>query len=143
MNRRIAPVALSLVLAGVVALGWAGGLGTFTAPTTASGMSLGPLEPLAPLAPVGSGITYEGRLTDSLGNPANGAYDFTFKLFDSAVGGVQFGSTVTVTNETVTGGIFDVTLNFGTSQFFGDARWLETAAALTGGTLVTLSLIHI
>ena len=65
---------------------------------------------------MGSGFTYEGRLTDSLGNPANGSYDFTFKLFDSSIGGVQIGSTVTLTNQTVTGGIFDITLNFGSSH---------------------------
>lgn len=138
MNRRIAPVALSLVVAICGMLGSAG-LAALTRPSAASGMSLSALGPMAPFAPVGTGFTFEGRLTDSLGNPANGAHDFTFKLFDASAGGVQFGPTITLTNQTVTGGIFNVTLDFGISSFFGDARWLEIAAAPAGDPLVTLS----
>ena len=105
----------------------AAGLSKVAAPLPASGMSL---APVAPLVQVGSGFTYQGRLTDSNGVPAGGQYDFSFKLFDAASAGSQVGTTLTVTNQTVTGGIFTVSLDFGNTAFLGDARWLETAAAL-------------
>src|SRR5690349_15799784 len=59
-------------------------------------------------------FTYQGKLTDS-GNLANGQYDLQFKLFDTAtVGtGTQQGSAVTVSNVTVSNGIFTVQLDFG------------------------------
>src|SRR5215813_5031396 len=88
-------------------------------------------------------FTYQGKLTDS-GNLANGSYDFQFKLFDTVtVGtGTQQGSTVTVSNVTVTAGIFTVSLDFGVcaSCFNGSARFLEIAVKPTsGGTFTTLS----
>jgi hypothetical protein len=92
-----------------------------------------------PDAPIGTGFTYQGQLKDG-GNPANGQYDLQFKLFDAASGGVQVGSTVTVANQTVTGGLFTVVLDFGASAFSGQARWLEIAVRPTGGgTYTTLS----
>nr|WP_290666492.1 hypothetical protein [Ardenticatena sp.] len=86
-------------------------------------------------AAVGTAFTYQGRLTDN-GNPANGTYDFQFKLFDAATGGAQVGSTVTVEDVTVTDGVFTVQLDFGGSAFDGNARWLEIAVrpgSSTGG----------
>ena len=48
------------------------------------------LTGLAPLtaAPMGTAFTYQGRF-NSGGSPANGAYDFEFKLFDAATAGTQ------------------------------------------------------
>src|SRR5688500_8883463 len=90
----------------------------------------------APLSPTVTGFTYQGQLNDGA-NPANGQYDFTFKLFDSSAGGVQVGSTITKTNQTVSNGLFTVTLDFGTTPypgpFTGEARWLEIAVRSTGG----------
>src|SRR6266581_1880802 len=40
-------------------------------------------------------FAYQGRLTDS-GNPANGNYDLQFALFDNLSGGIQIGSTLSV-----------------------------------------------
>src|SRR5262245_3763266 len=87
-------------------------------------------------------FTYQGKLVDS-GNPANGSYDMQFKLFDTVtVGtGTQQGSTVTVSNVTVSGGIFTAQLDFGVcaSCFDGAARFLEIAVKPTsGGTFTTL-----
>src|SRR5690349_16533133 len=45
----------------------------------------------SPLAPIGSGFTYQGRLTNG-GNPASGPYDFVFTLFDAASAGNQISS---------------------------------------------------
>jgi len=72
-------------------------------------------------------FSYQGKLADN-GNPANGQYDFQFKLFDTAtVGtGTQLGA-VTVPTVQVTAGIFTVQLDFGVSVFPGAARFLEIA----------------
>lgn len=77
-------------------------------------------------AALGTSFTYQGRLTDG-GTPANGAYDFQFKLYDSASVGNLVGSpnTVTINNQTVTDGLFAVVLDFGASPFAGEARYLE------------------
>ena len=53
-------------------------------------------------------FTYQGRLTDG-GIPANGNYDLQFALWDSATNGNQIGSTQTISNVPVGGGIFTVT----------------------------------
>jgi hypothetical protein len=92
-----------------------------------------------PLAPVSSAFTYQGSLKNG-GNPANGQYDFTFKLFDAASAGNQVGSTFTATNQTVSQGVFTVQLDFGAAALQGDARWLEIAVRTAGGgTYTTLS----
>ena len=74
-------------------------------------------------APLSTAFTYQGRLEDGA-NPANAAYDFTFRLFDAAVGGVPIGGLVTVNDLLVSDGLFTTQLNFGSSPFIGDARWL-------------------
>ncbi|MBV9241021.1 MAG: hypothetical protein JO314_03340, partial [Acidobacteria bacterium] len=68
-------------------------------------------------------FTYQGKLTDT-GIAANGTYDMQFKLFDTAGGGAQLGSTVTNATVQVTGGIFTVQLDFG-NVFDGNGRFLE------------------
>src|SRR5712692_7280077 len=64
--------------------------------------------------PLGTAFTFQGRLTDG-GNPANGTYDFQFAVFDSVVGGTQFGLTNTNQDVGVSNGLFTVTLDFGAS----------------------------
>jgi hypothetical protein len=73
-------------------------------------------------AAVGTAFTYQGRLTDE-GSPADGEYDFEFKLFDDT--STQVGSTITVEDKTVTDGLFTVELDFGEWAFAGEARYLE------------------
>jgi hypothetical protein len=46
-------------------------------------------------------VTYQGKLTDG-GNPANGKYDFVFRLFDSS--GTQIGGDLEKGDVPVTGG---------------------------------------
>jgi len=85
-------------------------------------------------------FTYQGKLADS-GNPANGQYDFQFKVFDTqTVGtGTQQGTTQTLTNITVGAGIFTVQLDFGACAtcFDGTARYLEIAVKLTSDSTYT------
>jgi hypothetical protein len=85
-------------------------------------------------------FTYQGKLSDT-GTPANGNYDFQFKLFDTAtVGtGTQQGGIVSVSNVTVTGGIFLVQLDFGACAtcFNGANRFLEIALKPSAGSIFT------
>jgi hypothetical protein len=85
------------------------------------------------------GFTYQGSLKDGA-SPANGQYDFTFALYDDLTTGNQVGSTIITTNQTVTNGLFTLTLDFGAPAFQGDARWLQIAVRPAGqGGYTTLS----
>ncbi len=76
-------------------------------------------------------FTYQGQLNSS-NAPANGLYDFRFRLFDvnsNVVAGPLTNSPTGVTN-----GAFIVTLNFGATIFDGSDRWLEIAVRGYGDT---------
>ena len=79
---------------------------------------------------LGPTFNYQGKL-DLRGAPLDDTADFEFSLWDTDAGGSQVGSTQTVSNVTVTNGLFTVMLNsrseFGPSAFNGDARWLQIA----------------
>ncbi len=75
-------------------------------------------------APVGTAFTYQGQLSDG-GNPADGTYDFEFKLHDHPTSEGQVGSTIYVDDRDVADGLFTVQLDFGSGVFTGDARYLE------------------
>jgi endosialidase-like protein len=75
-------------------------------------------------APLGTTTTYQGRLMDG-DSPADGEYDFQFKLYDEPQAGIQVGSTISKYDEVLVGGLFTVELDFDSSPFHGDARWLE------------------
>ncbi|HJZ80044.1 MAG TPA: tail fiber domain-containing protein [Pyrinomonadaceae bacterium] len=85
-------------------------------------------------------FTYQGKLADG-GNPVNGNYDLTFQLFNTeAVGtGTQQGTTLTLTNVPVKGGVFTTQLDFGAcaSCFDGSNRFLEIAVRPSGGGAFT------
>jgi len=74
--------------------------------------------------PVGTAFTHQGRLTQA-GVPANGEFDFEFRLFDAASAGNQQGPIVVLDDVSVSGGLFTAELDFGSEVFGGDARWLE------------------
>ncbi len=85
-------------------------------------------------APVGSAFIYQGRMVQG-GQPADGAFDFTFTLWDSAgtgdppAGGNQIGGVVSNPGTVVSQGLFTVQVNeageFGPNEFPGEARWLQ------------------
>jgi len=81
-----------------------------------------PQESAASAALVGTAFTYQGRLTDG-GSPAEGEYDFKFKLYDADADGNPLGA-VTRDDVTLTNGLFTVQLDFGPGLFEGEARWL-------------------
>jgi len=79
---------------------------------------------LAWSAPMGTAFTYQGRLIDA-NNPADGLYDFQFKLYDANIVGAQKGSTLKVDQLDVIDGYFTMALDFGSGVFDGNDRWLE------------------
>ena len=86
----------------------------------------------------GTAFTYQGRLNDS-GSPANGAYDFRFRLaFDPLANnyaGTYFTNGVVVSN-----GLFTTALDFGPGIFVGTNYWLEVDVRTnSGGTYATLN----
>ncbi len=84
------------------------------------------LAPGVRAADVGTAFSYQGRLIHD-GVRVNSTADFEFRLWDAATDGAQVGSTVTVSNKTVAGGMFTVKLDFGAYAFTDQARWLEVA----------------
>lgn len=67
--------------------------------------------------PMGTAFTYQGQLYDS-NYPANGEYDFQFKLYDAAEDGNQIGDDVNVAGKDVVDGYFTVLLDFNNSNTF-------------------------
>jgi hypothetical protein len=84
---------------------------------------------------MGTAFTYQGSLNDA-GSPANGLYDFQFRLYDDAntVDGNQVGITIDVNDLDVIEGYFTLELDFGPDVFTGSARWLETTVAQSDGS---------
>jgi len=78
---------------------------------------------IAALAQGTTAFVYQGQLRDN-GTNANGNYTMILKLYDAASGGNQIGSTVT-TSAALANGIFSVSVDFGSSAFDGNARWLD------------------
>lgn len=88
-----------------------------TAFILASGLALG--TPSAYAEP----FAFQGRLNDE-GAPANGVYDLEFVLYGMDIGGTQVGPTVTLEDQQVVDGNFQVELDFG-DVFDGSTRWVE------------------
>jgi hypothetical protein len=84
-------------------------------------------------APLSETFTYQGRLDDG-GAPADGLYDFQFRLFDAASGGAIVGNPLTYSNVQVSDGLFTRAVNFGGIGllFQGDRRWLEVRVREAG-----------
>lgn len=83
-----------------------------------------PERPDIASAPTGSGFTYQGHLSDGSA-PADGLYDFEFKLYDDAAAGAQVNATVTADDTPVNDGVFTANIDFGVGAFGGGARWLQ------------------
>ena len=89
----------------------------------------------SPQASVGSGFTYQGRLTDGGGNPISDTCGLDFTLWDAESGGAMIGQQI-VTGVEVDDGYLAVLLNsggeFGANAFTGEARWLKIAVKCSG-----------
>jgi hypothetical protein len=89
------------------------------------------LAATAEAAPLGTAFSYQGRLTQN-GSSPTGSYDFQFRLFDAAANGTKIGADVTATAVAVNNGLFNATLDFGSTAFNGSARWLEISVRPNG-----------
>lgn len=79
--------------------------------------------------PLSTAITYQGQLQLNSA-PVNGPQDFVFKLWDSALNGLQVSGDVYVNDLQVTNGLFTAQLDFGAGAFNGAARWLEVGVRI-------------
>src|SRR5215472_11613445 len=79
------------------------------------------------VTPQSTAFSYQGTLRSN-GQPANGSFDLTFKLFDAETGGNQVGSTITMLAFPVTNGVFTTDLDF-PGAFTGNQTWLEVTVA--------------
>lgn len=70
-------------------------------------------------------FTYQGRLSQN-GQPANGAHDIAFTLYDAANGGNALGAPQVETQFPVVDGLFTVSLAF-PGVFTGNQTWLEVS----------------
>lgn len=76
--------------------------------------------------PLSTEITYQGHLAAS-GEPANGVFDFEFRLFDAATDGTEIVPAITRQDVAVVDGLFSVVLDFGSGAFGGQQLWLQVA----------------
>jgi hypothetical protein len=83
---------------------------------------------------MGQGFTYQGQLKDSAGNPINNKCDFSFILYDAETGGSQVGPIQEKNAANVVDGYFTVGLDFGSSAFEGEARWLAVSVGCPAGS---------
>lgn len=81
--------------------------------------------------PVGTGFSYRGSLSAG-GLPANGTYDLKFTLFDTLANGVPVALPLTNQAIHLSGGLFNVGLDFGAGAFDGNKRWLEIGVRTNG-----------
>ncbi|MGC9468774.1 MAG: hypothetical protein ACP5HS_09290 [Anaerolineae bacterium] len=103
------------------------------------------LVPAKTLGEFGTDFTYQGSLADG-GGPANGIYDFEFKLYNDATDGALVANSAVLDNVGVSDGIFTVSLDFVEDPeediiFDGTPLWLEISVRAGGstGTYTTLS----
>ena len=81
-------------------------------------------------------FTYQGRLAEE-GQPANGIYDFRFVIRDALIDGNQLRGTQTKLGVQVRDGVFTVAIDFGSSVFDGEVRWLDIGTRTNGGSTFT------
>jgi len=79
----------------------------------------------------GTVFTSQGRLNIA-GHPANGWYDFRFKLYTDPYGNNQNGSSFLTNAVPVTNCLFITMIDFGAGTFIGSANWLEVDVRTNG-----------
>src|ERR1041385_3515616 len=87
----------------------------------------------------GTAFTYQGRLNAN-GAPANGFYDFRFRIAADSNGNNFIGSSILTSNVPVANGLFLATLDFGPDIFTGSNAWFQIEVKTNGAaTYATLN----
>ncbi|MCC7353375.1 MAG: hypothetical protein IT330_06410 [Anaerolineae bacterium] len=81
---------------------------------------------------LGTAFTYQGQLKQSSA-PVTASCDVAFRLYDANAAGNAIGSPITTTVP-ISAGLFTVNLDFGSSPFAGDARWLDIRVRCPAGS---------
>ncbi len=79
---------------------------------------------------LGTDFTYQGQLERG-GETVTDTCEIAFRLYDASEGGAQVGSSI-IHTKAITDGFFTAQLNFGSSAFDGQARWLGIRVKCTG-----------
>src|SRR5579885_3472703 len=93
------------------------------------------LKPSTALAQ-GTAFTYQGRLNVN-GAPANGSYDFQFRLASNPLANNYIGNAYLTNGTAVSNGLFNATLDFGPGIFTGSNYWLEVDVRTNGASSYT------
>src|SRR5688572_22129580 len=83
--------------------------------------------------PLDTAFTYQGQLKQG-GAPYSGPADFEVTLWDAPTGPAQVAGPLVVLNVTITDGLFTAPIDFGSSVFNGEARWLQIAVRAPAGS---------
>lgn len=81
--------------------------------------------------PLGTAFTYQGLLNAD-GRPANGIYDFRFRLASDSLANNYVGSPFLTNAISVSNGLFTVAADFGAGIFVGSNYWLEVDVRTNG-----------
>ena len=73
-------------------------------------------------------FTYQGKLSAN-GQPANGTFNMTFKLYDAATSGNLVGSVYSALAQPVVNGVFTIDLGFPGVPFNGQQYWIQATVA--------------
>ena len=82
------------------------------------------VQDVSAATPLTSTFTYQGQLKNG-GNAVNGSCQMAFRLYDDPTASTNLIGSPITTTVPVTNGLFTVGLNFGSSVFNGDGRWLD------------------
>jgi len=80
----------------------------------------------------GTAFTYQGRLNNN-GAPANGSFDFRFRVASDALANNIVGSPSLINSVTVSNGLFTAPVDFGAGIFNGSNFWLQVEVRRSGG----------
>lgn len=89
--------------------------------------------------PAGTKFTYQGLLKSG-GVPVNNNIDVRARLYDAEAGPDQVGSQIELLSVSCLNGVFTIPLDFGSSAFNGDARWLEIDVRSPAGSGIFTTL---
>ncbi len=114
-------------------------LGNIQATRSTQAQELGPLSGNVIQGTVlGTAFTYQGRLTNTSGDPVSGPCILRFSLYQSAAGNDPVGTPLTANGVTPDNGYFSVALDFGADAFRGEGRFLKVEVDCGSGSFTAL-----